>query len=139
MRNSGVGSGYGASSGLAQAAALVSSMSGDLKLTAAIRTGRHGHLVAADASIVIADYGSTRGHDVPGQVTIDQIPLGSRPAHITVAVHEPAPRNHEDDGVASGTAHGRQIDLSGQRRLTIASGNLEGLRCHVAETFHDAA
>jgi len=114
-------------------------MLGDLELTAASRTGRHGHLVAPDASIVIPDYSNTRGHDVLGQVTLDQIPLGSRPAHVTVAVHEPAPWNHEDDGVASGTTHGRQIDLSGQRRPTIASGNLEGLCCHVAETFYDAA
>jgi hypothetical protein len=39
-------------------------MLGDLELTAPIRTGRHGYLVAPDASIVIADYSDARGHDV---------------------------------------------------------------------------
>src|SRR5262249_28438002 len=80
---------------------------GPFELITTFRAGRHGHLVATDAPIVIADDSNAGSHDVLGQVAIDQIALGSRSAHVAVTVHEPAPRHHQDGRVTSGTVTGR--------------------------------
>src|SRR5262249_39399176 len=100
---------------------------------------RHGHLVATDPPIVIADDGNACRHDVLGQIAIDQIALAPRSAHVAVTLHEPAPRHHQDGRVRSGSITGRQIDLSGEPCPAVAGGYLELLRFHVTPDRVSAA
>src|SRR5262249_42740754 len=110
-------------------------MPADLRVATALPALRHGHHVTPDAPVIVPDDRDPRRQEVGGQIAVDQVALSPPPAHVPVAVHEPAAGHHEHDWVTGGAGtKGWDIDLPGELRPAVTGPDSELLRFHVVDT-----